>query len=63
VPLIEPAPDLTLDLQPLIDGIYALGRYSERIKYDLDLTPALPDDDAAWAREQLKGRRKRPGNK
>jgi Protein of unknown function (DUF4058) len=31
VPLAYPDPDLTLDLQPLLDGIYALGRYGERI--------------------------------
>jgi hypothetical protein len=56
VPLIEPDKDLTLDLQPLIDGIYSLGRYGERIRYGQELAPPLPDDDAAWVREQLKGR-------
>ncbi|MFO0843961.1 MAG: DUF4058 family protein [Gemmataceae bacterium] len=56
VPLVEPDPDLTLDLQPLIDGIYSLGRYAERIDYDRPLTPALPDADAAWLRQQIKGR-------
>jgi hypothetical protein len=58
VPLVEPDADLTLDLQPLIDGIYSLGRYGERINYDQALTPALPDTDASWVRQQLKGRPK-----
>jgi hypothetical protein len=54
VPLLEPDPDLTLDLQPLLDHIYALGRYDERIDYARALTPALPDADAGWLRELLK---------
>ena len=33
VPLLSPDPDLSLDLQPLVDGIYSLGRYDERIDY------------------------------
>src|SRR5262249_53130378 len=31
VPLRSPDPDLMLDLQPLTDDIYALGRYDDRI--------------------------------
>jgi hypothetical protein len=53
VPLLDPEPDLSLDMQPLLDGIYALGRYDKRIDYARPLTPALSDADAAWAREQL----------
>jgi hypothetical protein len=56
VPLASPDPDLSLDLQPLLDGIYALGRYDERIDYARPLDPALPDADAAWVRDALKGR-------
>ena len=56
VPLNEPDPDLTLDLQPLIDGIYTLGRYDERIDYTRRLTPALPQAEAAWVRTLLKDR-------
>jgi len=56
VPLTDPDPDLSLDLQPLLDGIYALGRYDERIDYARPLTPALPDADAAWVRQQLQDR-------
>src|SRR5207245_1254140 len=56
VPLADPDPDLTLDLQPLLDNIYALGRYDERIDYARPLSPPLPKTDAAWVREQLKNR-------
>ena len=51
VPLLSPDPDLRLDLQPLLDGIYSLGRYDERIDYTRPLTPPLPDGDAVWMRE------------
>jgi uncharacterized protein DUF4058 len=60
VPLADPDPDLSLDLQPLIDGIYELGRYDERIDYARPLNPALSAADAAWVRKQLQNR---PGRK
>src|SRR5437588_5123350 len=56
VPLMSPDPDLTLDLQPLVDSIYALGRYDERIDYTRPLTPALSDADAGWVQDILKDR-------
>jgi len=54
VPLLDSDPDLSLDLQPLLDGIYSLGRYDERIDYTRPLTPALSDEEAAWMRDLLK---------
>ncbi len=56
VPLLEPEPDLSLDLQPLIDDIYSYFRYDERIDYTRPLTPVLSDADAAWVRDALKDR-------
>jgi hypothetical protein len=53
LPLLDPDPDLTLDLQPLLDTIYALGRYAERIDYTRPLSPALKGEDAAWVRDLL----------
>ena len=38
VPLLRPDPNLTLDLQPLIDGIYDRFRYEEQIDYTQSLT-------------------------
>ncbi|MCI0457095.1 MAG: DUF4058 family protein [Gemmataceae bacterium] len=63
VPLADPDPDLTLDLQPLLDHIYTLGRYDERIDYARLLSPALSAADAAWVREQLKNRAPRSSRK
>ncbi len=63
VPLLYPEPDLSLDLQPLLDGIYSLGRYDERIDYARPPAPPLADPDAAWVREQLKRRPSRSAGK
>ncbi len=60
VPLLQPDRDLSLDLQPLIDSIYALGRYDERIDYARRLTPALSKVDATAVRDLLKDRAPRP---
>jgi hypothetical protein len=57
VPLASPDPDLSLDLQPLIDEIYSLGRYHERIDYSRPLTPPLSEPDAAWVQEQVQSRK------
>jgi hypothetical protein len=59
VPLLSSDPDLTLDLQPLIDDIYSLGRYDEQISYGRPLTPALSDAESAVVRTLLKGRARR----
>jgi hypothetical protein len=56
VPLIRPEPELRLDLQPLVDEIYALSRYDDLIHYDRPLQPALSETDAVWVGEQLKQR-------
>jgi hypothetical protein len=57
VPLFDPEPDIRLELQPLLDEIYALGRYGDLLHYERPLEPALSDTDAAWVRERLKNRR------
>jgi Protein of unknown function (DUF4058) len=56
VPLRDPDPDLTLELQPLLDHIYTLGRYDERIDYDRTLTPALSEPDTVCVRQLLQHR-------
>jgi hypothetical protein len=56
VPLLDPDPPLSLDLQPLIDDIYSLGRYDEQIDYARPLTPALSGAEAAAVRKLLKER-------
>jgi hypothetical protein len=61
VPLSRPDPDLTLDLQPLVDAIYERGRYGEDIDYTHPLTPPLSAEQAAWLEVQL--RRETPSPK
>jgi hypothetical protein len=56
VPLLDSDPDLSLDLQPLIERIYGVGRYDERIDYTRTLAPPLSNDDAAWVQEHVKNR-------
>jgi len=58
VPLVEPDPDLRLDLQPLIDEIYSLGRYGDLLDYERRLRPPLSGPDAGWVRKRLREHRK-----
>ena len=46
-----------------LDGIYALGRYDERIDYSRALTPALSDAETVCVRDLLKNRPPRPSRK
>jgi Protein of unknown function (DUF4058) len=59
VPLAPPDPDISLDLQPLVDAIYARSRYERDIDYRRPLTPPLPPAEQAWLDERL---RERPTN-
>jgi hypothetical protein len=60
IPLSRPDPDIHIDLQPLIASIYARSRYERSIDYSRPLDPPLPETDAAWLAESLKGGRRRP---
>jgi hypothetical protein len=60
VPLSRPDPDLTLELQPLVDTIYQNGRYGEDIDYSQPLTPPLKAEQAAWLAQQLRGEAEAP---
>lgn len=44
VPLLEPDPDVTLNLQPMIEAIYERSRYSRSIDYGKKLTPPLSQE-------------------
>jgi hypothetical protein len=54
VPLLDPDPDLILDLQPLVDEVYSLSRYADQIAYDRPLRPRLRKTEATWVRERLR---------
>ena len=60
VPLSSPDPDLTLALQPMIESIYARGRYHRNIDYSKPLPLPLGAEDQAWLTEQLRARQGTP---
>ena len=60
VPLRPFDTDLTLDLQPMIDAIYARSRYRNRIHYTRPLDPPLPEEDAVWLAKSLQARETQP---
>lgn len=54
IPTRAPIPDLPLDLQALVETVYARGVYAEMIDYGEPApAPPLPLEDAHWAREQI----------
>jgi hypothetical protein len=55
IPLSRPDPDLTLELQPLLDAIYQSGGYRADVDYDQPLKPPLSAEQAAWLAQQLLG--------
>src|SRR5581483_2259371 len=54
IPVRPPDPDVTIDLQPMIELIYEVSRYDVTIDYRKPLDPPLPPEDAAWLAEALK---------
>ncbi len=53
IPLSYPDPDIRIDLQPLIAGIYARSRYDRDIDYGKPLDPPLAEADVAWLAKRL----------
>ena len=58
IPLRPSEEDIVLQLQPLIDDCFRDGRY-HHIHYQVEPTPRLGEEDAAWADSILResGRR------
>lgn len=54
IPLRPGEPEAVLELQPLIERIYAIGGYFETIDYSRPCNPPLDPADAAWAAHLLK---------
>lgn len=50
VPLIAPDPDLSLDLQEMLDLVYDRSQYGQQI-YRRPVTPPLSAADAEWAKQ------------
>jgi len=53
IPLRQHEAPVLLDLQAMIDQVYATGRY-DRLDYSRELDPPLPASDVAWAESLLK---------
>jgi hypothetical protein len=57
VPLANPDPAVSLNLQPMIETIYRRFRYERSIDYGKPLKPPLDADDAAWLQKRLRARK------
>jgi hypothetical protein len=51
IPLAVPDPDVTVELQPLIDSIYGRLRYGETIDYDKPLIPSATAAEKKWLKQ------------
>jgi len=60
VPLVDPDPDVKLDLQAAVEQVHAEGRYVRRLRYAEPCNPALSPEDQAWADGQVAGFRDNP---
>jgi Protein of unknown function (DUF4058) len=51
IPLRAPDPDVPIELQPLVDRVYDLGRYGRTLRHDQRLPEGVPlhPDDRSWA--------------
>ena len=60
IPLLPGDPDMPLDFQGIFDRIYEEGPYSREIEYGKDrIVPRLKPEQAAWAADLFKQRRRR----
>jgi hypothetical protein len=55
IPLAPPDADISLDIQPFVEAIYARSRYQRDIDYRRPLYPPLSTAEAAWLEERLRG--------
>jgi hypothetical protein len=53
IPLVDPDPDVPLDVQSALEQVYWEGRYLRRLRYEEPCEPPLTPDDQAWANERL----------
>jgi hypothetical protein len=52
IPLVEPDPDIVLDIQSALERVYVEGRYARRVRYGEACVPALAAEDQAWATQR-----------
>ena len=56
IPLKAPDPDVTLDLQSVLETAYDRAGWQKIVDYRAESDPALPSEQAAWADELLKSK-------
>ena len=57
VPLSKPDPDIALNIQSMIDSIYARSRYERSIDYRKPVTPPFDPAESRWLEQRLQARR------
>jgi hypothetical protein len=57
VPLAKPDPEISLDLQPMVEAIYQRSRYERSIDYTRPLTPPLAPEEVEWLAGRLRAGR------
>ncbi len=53
IPLLKPDADVPLDMQPMVEAIYARARYETTIDYARPLKPPLDANEAVWVQARL----------
>lgn len=53
VPLLEPDPDIAINLAAVLNTTYQRGRYHKTLKYDAPLDLPLSADHQVWVKQQL----------
>jgi hypothetical protein len=53
IPLAPPDPDIILDLQPLVEAVYARSHYDRDIDYSRPLDPPLSAAESEWLQQRL----------
>lgn len=52
IPLAEPDPDVTLDVQAAVEKVYGEGRYMRLVRYEEPCEPRLAPEDQEWANQR-----------
>lgn len=56
IPLKAGDDDAVLDLQQLVDSVYDIGPYPEKVDYTTHPMPPLTEEDVRWADEILRAK-------
>ncbi len=59
MPLVEPDPDVALDLGAVVAAVYERGGYATLIDYSQQPPPPLSEAESAWFDEHLRAQKAR----